>query len=109
MVWAASQGRVCFQVEEQTGHQLALRTGISLTVAHTRLHYNMKILAVDIAHRVSTDLSWHLSTMNGTAYRVGNAEPLRPRREQNERRECFYGSPTRGRTISLLRDLPAAC
>jgi hypothetical protein len=64
MLWAAPKGRVYFEVEKRTGNQLALRTGISLTVAHTRLHHESRTLAVDIAHRVSTELSWLLHAMD---------------------------------------------
>jgi hypothetical protein len=39
---------------------------------------------IDFAHRVSTDLLWHLSAMNYTAYRMGNAEPVR--QEKNKKR-----------------------
>jgi hypothetical protein len=81
-----SRGESALLVEEETGHQLALRTGISLTVAHTRLHEDSRTLAVDIAHRVLEKPSWLLSAMNDTEYRVGNAEPVRPRREKKERR-----------------------
>jgi hypothetical protein len=46
-------------------------------VAYTRLHYDVRTFTVDIAHRVLAKLSWLLSAMNCTAYRVGNAEPIR--------------------------------
>jgi hypothetical protein len=78
MVWAASKGGGSFEVEKETDHQLALRTGISLTVAYTRLHHHSRTFTVDIAHRAPEKLSWLLSAMDCTWCRMGNAEPVRP-------------------------------
>ncbi len=87
---------------------LALRTGISLTVAHTRLHHHSRTLAVDIAHRVPEDLSWPLDAMDCTRCKMGNAEPERPVEESKER-SCLYGVSERGRTLGILCDLSATC